>query len=345
VAPFFYADNSEFDDVDQDYIGRFDYQFTPKFNGRADAFFIVDNRPDRDLLTVGQVQGVDRRYRYHVGGGADYTLSEKAAVDLTYDYNQDDWDKDVEGREDLTKHVANLGLSYNLAGLLEATTGRLSFGYGNYEYDTSETDSFYGSIGINNRLSEIFRINLNIGARYVDSEFDVNKGNIFIGQESNSGWGAIGSAILGYQGEKTRSSLLASRDLSTVSGRQGPTALTRVVFSASHRFLEDLRLAFLAGFYHNKADKGDFSDNEIDQYTLRIRPSIRWEFYDNFTLEGAYAFTYRENLVVDPENKERTQNLVYVQVAYGLPLFDYLDLFSAEGQQVISGAVPLSEPR
>jgi len=53
VAPFFYKDNSELDDIDQDYRGRIRYQFTPRFSGSADAFYIVDHRIDRDLVTTG----------------------------------------------------------------------------------------------------------------------------------------------------------------------------------------------------------------------------------------------------------------------------------------------------
>jgi hypothetical protein len=350
VAPFYYADNSDLDDVDQDYIGRIGYQFTPKFIGRADAFFIVDNRPDRDILTTGLVQGADQRKRYHVGGGANYLLSEKAALDLSYDYNQDDWDRDVFDREDLTTNVANLGLSYNLGGWLEASTGRLNFGYSNYDYDSSETDSFYGGVSFQRMLSEIFILDVNLGARYVDSEFDVTRLELVppgflvtvIEQESNSGWGGVGSAILEYRGEITRSSILGSHDLAASSGRQGLTQLTRIICSVNHRLLEDLRLGLTAGFYRNKADEGDFSAREIEEYTFRLRPSIRWEFYESFTLEGAYTYTYLKNDVADTDT---TRNDIYIQLAYGLPLFDFLDLFSAEGRQVISGAVPVVEPR
>jgi opacity protein-like surface antigen len=311
----------------------------------------VDNRPDRDVLTAGLVQGVDQRKRYHIGGGANYLLSEKAALDLSYDYNQDDWDTNVSEREDLTVNVANLGFTYNLGGWLETATGSLNLGYANYDYETSEIDSFFGGVGFQHMLSEIFSFKLDLGARYVESEFDVQNGFDFvpgvgfvprIEQESNSGWGGVGTAILEYRGEKTRSSFLASHDLSAVSGRQGPTQLTRIIGSINHRLLEDLRLGFTAGFYRNKADEGDFSSREIEEYTFRLRPSIRWEFYENFTLEGAYTYVYVKNEVTD---RDTTRNDIYAQLAYGLPLFDFLDLFSAEGRQVLSGAVPVTEPR
>jgi hypothetical protein len=351
VAPFFYEDNSDLDEVDQDYRGRIGYQLTPRFSARADAYFIVDNRPDRDLLTTGLVQSIDQRERYHFGAGANYQLSEKAVVDLSYDWNWDDWDEDVLDQEDLTANVVNLRYLHNLSGLLEASTGRLNFGYANYDYDTSETDSFFGGAGLEHMFSEIFALEVDLGVRYVDSEFDVVKQEPIVpglpffrtvtDQETNSGWGAVGQAIIEYRGEKTRSNFLISRDLAATSGRRGPTDQFRAVFSIYHRPLEKMRLGLTTGYYRNKADEGDFSSQEIDEDTYRIRPSIRWEFYDNFTMEGAYTYTYLDNKVAD---RTTSQNRIILQVAYGLPLFDLVDLFSAEGRQIVSGAVPISDP-
>jgi hypothetical protein len=345
VAPFFYLDNSEFDDVNQNYNGRIDYKFTPKFNGRTDAFYIVDNLPDRDIVGTGLVQGVDTRERYHFGAGANYLLSEKAVMDLAYDYNRDDWDKNASDREDLTQNVVDLDFSYNLGDWLEVTTGLLSFEYGSYDYDTSNTESFSGGAGLHRMLSETYSLEVRLGARYVDSEFDVvekSGSEPVIGQESNSGWGGVGQAILEYEGEKTRGSFLASHDLSGVSGQQGPTQLTRIIFSISHRLQEDLRLGLMTGLYRNKADEGDFSTQEIETYTFDVSPNIRWEFFENFTLESGYRFTYLRNEVA---NTSAARNTIYIQLAYGLPLFEYLDLFSAQGQQVLSGAWPVPEPR
>jgi hypothetical protein len=351
VAPFFYQDNTDLDEVDQDYRGRVDYQFTPRFNGRADVFYIVDHRPDRDTLTTGLVQNVDQRQRYHGGAGTEYLLSEKAAVDLSYDFNKDHWDSNADDREDLTSNTADVGFSYNLGRWFNETTGRLNFSYGNYDYESSKTKSYSGGIGIRHRLSEIFSLELYGGVRYADTDFDVVEGYALvppgvivpvIGEDNNTGWGGVGQAVLEYRGEKTVCNLLASHDIAAVSGRLGPSVLTRVVFSAYHRFLEKLRVGFTAGAYHNKADEGDFSTQEIDEYTFRIRPSIRWEFFNDFTLEGAYTFSHVDDRAAD---NDINKNAVYLQLAYGLPLFDFLDLFSSEGRQVVSGAVPVPSPR
>jgi hypothetical protein len=338
IAPFFYKDNSDLDEVDQDYRGRISYRFTPRFSGEADAFYIVTHRPNRDLLTTGLVQNVNRRDGYHIGGGLEYDLSEVTTADFSYDFNRDDWERDA-NLEDVDYNTVNLGLSHDLERWLRATTGQLTFEYGNIDRDSSETDSFAGLVAIRYSLSELFRLRLRGGARYVSSDFQVTETE---GRESNTGWGAIGAAILEYNGERTRSDLLFSHDLSPGVGRGTPTVLTRAVGTVDYRILEDLRIGLSGGIYRNKADSGDFGIEEIDQYTFQIRPDIRWEFYDNFTLTAAYIYTYLDNRVTDSNS---TRNAVFLEVSYGLPLFDFFDLTGSEVRQIVSGAVPVPESR
>ena len=347
VTPFFYKDNSDLDDVDQNYRGRIAYQFTPKFYGGADAFYIVDHRPDRDLLATGLVQNANQRDRYHVGGGVGYNLSEITSANLNYDFNRDDWETKA-NQDDLDTNAVNFGLNHDLSRWMRETTGQLALGYSNVDRDTAESDSFVGSISIRYRLSELFRLRLRGGARYVSSDFDVRTGtdpvtgDPIIEKENNSGWGGVGAAVLGYAGERTRSNLLFSHDLSSGSGRGSPTVLTRLVGSVNYRALEELRIGLSAGVYRNKASSGDFGAREIDQYTFNIRPNVRWEFYDNFSLTAGYRYSLAENRV---SNRNTTKNAVFLQLAYGLPLFDFFDQVGTELRQVISGAVPPSEPR
>ena len=95
------------------------------------------------------------------------------------------------------------------------------------------------------------------------------------------------------------------------------------------------------GIFRNKADEGDFGQREIDEYTYRIRPNIRWEFYNNFTLTGAYQYTYLDN---DATNRNTSRNVVYLQLAYGLPIFDTFELRGSELRQVVTEALPPPEP-
>ena len=338
VAPFFYKNNSDLDDVDQDYRGRIRYQFTPRFYGEGDAFFIEDHRIDRDLTATGLVQNADRRRRYHFGGGMGYSLTEITTADLNYNFNRDNWEKEAD-REDVDYSSVEVGLSHNLSRWLRETTGQLILGYGNVDRDSANSDTFAAEAGVRYRLSELFDLRLRGGARYVSSDFDTGSGS---GRESNTGWGGIGAAILGYNGERTRSNLLFSRDLSPGSGRGTPTVLTRLLGTVNYQLLEDLRIGLRAGIYRNKADEGDFGTQEIDQYTYRFQPNLRWEFYENFALTAAYQYTYLDNQVTD---RNSVRNSVFLQISYGLPLFDFFDLNDTEIRQVVSEAVPVPEPQ
>lgn len=338
VAPFFYQDNSDLDEVDQDYRGRINYQFTPRFFGGADAFYIVDHRIERDLLATGLVQNADRRDRYHVGGVMGYNFTELTSGGISVDLNRDDWDREA-NREDVDYNQVIFSLNHNLSKWLRSTGSRLQLEYGNVDRDSSNTDSFAATAGVNYKISELFRFRMRGGARYASSDFRVRGSE---GRESNTGWGGVGSVILGYNGERARSDLLFSRDLSPGSGRGTPTVLTRLVGSSSYRIFENLRVGLRAGIYRNKADSGDFGTEEIDQYTFRIRPDIRWRFYDNFTLTGAYSYTYLDNQVT---NRDTDRNTVFLQLAYGLPLFDFFDLSGSELRQVVTDALPPPEPR
>ena len=349
IAPFFYWDNDDLNDIDQDYRGRIGYQLTERFDVKADGAFGVDHRPDRDVATTGLVQSADRRDRYHFGLGGGYNLTETTATSLSYAYDRDNWDSDSD-REDFTGHSINLGFAHHLGRWLETSTGRLNFGYDDYHYESSDIKSFSGTVGIQSQLSEIFKLQVDVGARYVDSDFDTIQfefvpPNLLVPQvvgETNSGWGGIGIASLKYLGERTNSGLTISHDLRPGGGQQGPSVLTRVIFDVNYLLLEKLSLGLSSSFFRNKADADDLSAFEIDEYTYNVRPRFRWEFYKSFTLEGAYAYSYVDNRVI---NDHKDQHRVYLQIAYGYPLFELIDFFSQYGGTASAGTYPWPEPR
>ncbi|UCF94522.1 MAG: outer membrane beta-barrel protein [Desulfobacterales bacterium] len=323
ISPFFYADNTDLNDVDQDYGGNINYRLTPRLNAAADASYLVDNRPDRDVETSGLVQNAKTRRRQHYGAGLNYALSEKAGTSLSYAYDRDDFDSDQDRNKEYESHTAGLGFTYNLSQWVAATIGRLNFGYANYDYRTSETDYYFGSVGVLHNFTEIWSLLVDVGARYTDSEFErrvlVPPATIQTVNDDDSGWGGIGQAVLEYRGETTRTSLTGSHDISAASGRTGVVQRTKAVFDVRRRFTEKLVFGFSAGYYLNKADEDEFGSNEIDEETFRIQPRIRWEFFDNFTLEAAYSYNYEND---DANDTSSNRSKVFLQVAYGLPLFE-----------------------
>jgi long-subunit fatty acid transport protein len=94
---------------------------------------------------------------------------------------------------------------------------------------------------------------------------------------------------------------------------------TALTFTLHHRPSYNMSIGLFAGFFRNRADADQFSANEIDLFSITIRPTIHWKFYDNFTLEGGYMFSYFDNKADDTKTD---RNFVFLQITYGIPLPD-----------------------
>ena len=319
VSPFYYADYSDFNEVDQNYRGAVGYQISPLIGVNADALYDVSNRRDRDIETTGVVLTNDERKRQKYGLGFDYTLTEKAAMALSFGYLQDKWDDANFDRQDFEDYSARLNFTYNLSKWWDSTTGRLNFGVRRYKYElsgieTSDTYKYTGAIGAQHWFSETVNLIVDLGANYTDSDF-LNSGVI----ENNTDSGGVGQAILEIRGEITRGSIRIAHQITSASGRGTTVNRSDVVLNLRRRFAERSAISIAAGFYNNKSDRGDFSLQEIDENTFFVRPNIRWEFFEDFTLEAGYNFVYEDDLV---NNEDRRRSRVYLKVAYGLPLFE-----------------------
>jgi hypothetical protein len=339
VAPFFYKDNDELDDTDWLVDGRINYWFTPLFSARANAGYLEDNRPDRDVDVTGVLLSPLTRRRTTAGADTNYIFSETTAADLSYRFQQDNFkERDL---LDFDAHDISFGSTHNLSGWWETTTARFNIGYGYYDYETTQTDLIYATLGVEHRFSEKFSALIDLGPRYNHSDFEtVELREVFPGifqprvvDDSSSEWGGVGNLEMNYRAERTFSSFSVSHGIFPASGRPGPTERTTARFAISHRLAEKLRINVPAGWIRNKAEGDQFSIDEIDQDALYIRPFIRWEFYDQFTLEAQYNFTY----VFDhDDDNERYRNLIFVQLAYGIPLFDWIGDFGQVAERADS---------
>lgn len=326
ISPFFYHDNDDLNDVDQNYRGQFAYRFLPRFGMNANAGFKVDNRPDREIYETGQLYDISRRFRYTGGIGADFAVSEIHSLNAAYAYEQDDWRGDS-NNIDYNGHLINAGTSYNISRWLSASDLLVGVGYNFYDYDTADIKSGYGTVGLQRMLNEIFRFNINLGARYTETRFETaalalapsGKPILMVEEQGESGWGGIGSLGLEYLGERTRCSLTFSHDLRPASGTLGPTNLTRAVFDINHRLHEKLSIGLATSYFMNEADAGEFYINDIDEDTFNINPRVRWQFLRHFTLEGAYIYSTLKDDVADA-TKDR--HLVYLQVEFDYPVIE-----------------------
>ena len=322
VSPFYYSDSDhdDLDDVDQNYLGRVSYRISPVFGINANALYDVSNRRDRDIETAGLVLSNDERKRQDYGLGFDYTLTEKASMALSLGYLQDTWDTENLDQQDLEDYSAGLNFIYNLTQWWASTTGRLNFGFERYKFELSNTETsdtyyYFGTIGAQHWFSEKINLIVDLGAQYTDSDFLTP----LLVEDNNTKFGGTGQAILEIRGELTRGSMRIGHAITPGSGSGTTVERSDVVFNLRRRLAERSVIAIATGFYKNKADREDYSFREIDENTYFVRPNIRWQFFENFTLEAGYSFIYVDDRVVDEDTR---RNLFYLNVAYGIPLFE-----------------------
>jgi hypothetical protein len=333
VARFFYADNTELNEIDQFYRGRINYRMTPKLDFGGNAAYIVDHRPDRDVAVSGLPLGSERRSRLDVAGNLGYRVSEITAASMSYELHREDFN----GRKftDFETRSAVVGVTQDLSAWLEATVGRSSFGYQHYDSDTSEVDSLVCRLGGLHRFSERLNLDVELGARYTDSTFDTidlvlvppDSDSIqpTIIQESKTGFGGLGQINLDYNWERTFGRFAVGHDIQPASGTVGVANRTALTFTLHHRPSYNMNIGLFAGFFRNRADADQFSANEIDLFSITIRPTFRWKLDDNFTLEGGYMLSYLDNKADDTKTH---RNFVFLQIACGIPLPDLDRIFN-----------------
>jgi hypothetical protein len=329
LTPFFYWDESNLNSVDQDYSGRVSYQLTPLFSVGADAGVLVDHQPDRDVLTTGLTYGDNRRIQQRYGGNTNWMFSELMSASVSYGYTREDWrgvsrDDDI---EDWQSHSVTLQLARELGAARGVTVGFLNVGWATYDYETSDTDYYFSTVGVQHRLTEVYNLKADVGVRYTDSDFKVQQLAIVppgvlavvTEKENSSGFGGVGHLEAEYVGERARGSLGVSHDINAASGTSGVVQRTGITFNGGYLLLEKLRFGLLASAFRNKSENEEFTGSEVNEYAYNVGPSLRWEFHRDFTLEAGYAFTYIDDHADDSGS---VRNLGYVQLAYGLPLFD-----------------------
>lgn len=323
----FYADHHELNTIDQYYRGRLRYSIHPKWRVSGEASFTRDSATDRDLEATGLVNKTIRRYKYNFTGGVQHSLTEKTMADLSYSFERFDYEKDPEF-VDVDSHEVTLGLTHDLSKRIPKTVGRANLGYARYEFDISEIDYYYGTIGANHTLSEKWSFLVDAGASYTHSRYEIRRLSplgVIRDKETEEGVGWVGQATISYRGEKTirgdrtRADLTFQHRLSPSSGRVGVTRRSSLVFEALHYFTYELSGRLSAGYYLNRSRREEFSTTPVDEATFRINPRVRYDFTKNIALEGSYHYTFLRNRET---RSEAHRNLFMIHFIVQYPLFE-----------------------
>ncbi|MHC4593568.1 MAG: hypothetical protein ACYS19_01315 [Planctomycetota bacterium] len=316
-----YADNDDLNAVDQYYLGRLDYNFTERLSALANAGYIRDSRPDRDVAETGLVQTAEpRKYQYFLLGG-DYLTSENTSNALTYQYQRSDYDD----REfsDSRIHSLDFTHTWNAHRYFKETIGRVVLGYANADFETSSAESVSGTIGASWNYSEALSILFDLGVRYTSTDFitvEVLPSNQIVEtKDTTRDWNGVGRATIEYEGEYTNGSLVFLHDIREARGRGGTVVRTGLTGSYGRHLSENIDIILSASYYRNKSDEGTVALTDLDDRTLLIRPSLRYNITHDIFLEVSYYFARIRD---DIAKTTATQNIVLGQVYWQWPLFD-----------------------
>lgn len=319
VERLIYSSEKDLNATDQYYKGRFGYKFTPRLGAKVDAAYSKDSRPDRDLAESGLFLSTVPRQIQNYGGALDYALTEITAANFYYRYTRQDFEpRNVIGNfPDYRAHRAGLGFAHRLDQYVPNTTGRLNFGYNRFTYPETNTETkvYFGTVGLAYELTEKWRVLLDIGPNYYDSQFDV-----FGIQSKNNNWGGTGTLKIAYTGEVTGSSLTVYHGIEPASGRDGSAQRTSAIFDIFYRFAQRGRTGFATGYYVNKANSGELTLLPLDERTVNFRPWLRVDLiFDKLYLEASYTYSYVRDKV---RERNRSRNLVWLKLGLDWPILE-----------------------
>lgn len=307
-----YADNDDLDGLEQYYKGRIGYWLASHLRATLDGSFSRDTQPDRDIDVTGMVLDTATRDTQKYGVGFQYDLTDITSAFLSYQYRNQDYDSSQ--YSDYNYHQAGLGLSHRLDKHIDNTTGRLNFKYARYDYPATQLDYYAATIGFLRRMTELWHLQIDAGARYTESEFRLSGG-----KQTNSGWGGVGELEIGCQGMYAATSLTVSHDVGAASGLDGSVERSAAVLDLNYRFAEKVRAGISTGYYLNTADSGDLALDDTDKNTVNLKPYLRAYLTDNLSLDASYTYSQIEDHIDDIT---RQRNLYLLRLVWDYPVVD-----------------------
>lgn len=322
----YYMENSDLDSIDQDYSGSLRYALSPRANVFTSAQYIRDSRSDRDFIETGLITRAVNRDRYIYRLGGDYVLTELMGIQLKYGYDADAYDS--EGYSDYQSHDIACTLTRDMSDLFPSTIGRVTAGTTFYSDDNSDSTNYYGTIGAEHSVSELYKVFADVGLRYTDSQYDSARlvpSNIpffymVVPYEAHAkGTGLTGRAGLTYTGELHTATMAFSHAVTQAGGYDGTVERTALQGDVSRRLTETSRISFSAGYARNKSTEDELLVDEVDEDSLWLQPKLTYTLTERIVLEAFYNYAFiHDNL----DNEDRERNLVFLRLGFNYPILE-----------------------
>lgn len=296
-----YARYTDLSATDQTYRGTMRYAMTERFGIAAEASFIRDSQPDRELETTGLVLSVSPRSRIAGSVSADYRFTEKTAGILSYLYAHDDFRNPRQA--DSTSHVVGGALVHDVGGWIPAGKARLDMGYSSYSFPDMHLNALVIKGGLSGDIAERWSLQCEGGGIRTQSDFTVlqqvrTAPSVYYTAglpQNTSGWGWTGKLALTYKDEQTTASISFSKNIQPASGTGGATDRNTVSVEVRHRMNYELTLLLNADYFMNKSERLQYSTHLVDERSVRVRPGLRYDFSRDVALNAFYDYVRYEN--------------------------------------------------
>lgn len=270
-----YQDRSEQNRENQEYSITGDLSTTERTRWSYDLSFKDDITLEGELLDTGEVATWQQRRQYIGKGGVDWRFSERTGVGLDYQFLK----KEFESRSsiDYDQHSISASLSRYLNNGIDAISLIPEFNYRESDYSTLDNYSLF--LGWRHRFSEMFIMNIRLGGRYTEEEFDA------IGlRYDNTGW--VAGVEINRRTETSTLTIGYSRNL-RANVRGGQTEVDRVTLKMNKWIFTRLGFGFSGSYYLRNREDGF---EEARQVFYRVSPSLSFRLTEKQILELGYQY-------------------------------------------------------
>lgn len=308
--------------------GSLGQRVTERLDISVDARLLSDKQiGDLDPAT-GIVTGNADRTDWTAAVAANYRLDEISNLSFKYSQGAEDYASSL--YSDYVRHDLSGTYTRDIGDLWETAVAQVNAGFARYDYQTSQTETYYMSAGASKSLTETVSLTAVAGGRFSRQEYlesrlvPVTFFGFVVGyttelyEAGTDQWSYIGQLILDHRRETGSEQVRLVRDIQAASGRSGTTENTRISLDVNHRFTEELTALLSAAYYFNTAESRD-SYRRIDEQTFEIHPRLRYTWDRDWSFEVGYRFTREDD---DAAATRIDRNQIFFLVRYQHPLFD-----------------------
>lgn len=300
-----YQNHNELDTVDQSHWISADIFTTATSRIGVSGNYIRDYTFTSALEELGVVAERSIRTTTRIQPNARIELDPRNSLEFYYRLSNTQYKLD--SYPDYRNQDLNIIYTHKLKN--ELTSLSLQLGGSRTDYkignENGKQQALRFSAGIDHQISETFKLMLNAGARYNESDFPG------AGVEQDEAVVINSGFLWGF--ERTTVSVNIMRDFSSSIYGEDVTR-DRVSATLKYRIKENLNCALTAA-YNQSETEGFYQKEKRDYYS--VRPSVNYSFNEYVSIQLGYSYNRTENKITD-YSEER--NRVFMQINAVYPL-------------------------